>query len=846
MTPVLPFLNRRVRSGDAPNASRVRRSASVPAATRLIGASMSFLPPLPSSARLPGMTVFAAGFALVFASAVYFFAWNWYGLPEAVRFLLTGGSSALCLALSFLAERKGRRNAAALALLGSALLTGIFWVTFGQIFQSGATAWELCLVWAACVVPLFLMRRNASLWNLLVVLLFTASCVRPFPLLLASFRELSLVPPLITAAGCCALALFPPLRRRCPCGLHACLALPLTLLTASATALSVQLILFYPDTNLLLPEAATGPAALALVLAAALRFRHALALSEAALALVVLLNALIVRGFDHLSSPALAFLFTAANILFTFLLALALPRLRQKNSRRPLSPGLCSLAPSILGGFLAALSFIVLLTLTFLDNAVALHSAGLACMAGGIVLWRRRRTHIFLSVLSSALVSGGSLCFHLSLFDYAFPVITASVWAAALFIYLLMNSPIPRFFAVFWALVTSLVLLPQSVSEDVPLYLLFALLLFLPLIAAAFGRFPRRMLRPAALACLCFFPFLPLTMPDPAFKETTERILIALAALNLAILLLRQLFPPVSAPLPRPGKLASVIAAILPVWFFSPLESLFALNLIFAGVTNAPTSAEGQEAPAFDRVLTGMGIVILAASLVLFYYAIDHCFPLETMAMAVMETETHFLNMSLAAGIPGLCLLFLGMLMERRPMQEAPEKPDPRPLPSLLRHGLPFALIAALMTAVACTAIVDRKKLLQTGDEILLSLRPRDPRAFMIGDYMDLTYDIERSSSVEGPLCMPLAVDELGIARPIPDGIKQGDCTGVPAPAVLVDTPSHGVTRLRLPHRYYFEQGLARVYADAAFAVLRCDRNNNCLLKGLADADRRPLLPQRK
>ena len=61
-----------------------------------------------------------------------------------------------------------------------------------------------------------------------------------------------------------------------------------------------------------------------------------------------------------------------------------------------------------------------------------------------------------------------------------------------------------------------------------------------------------------------------------------------------------------------------------------------------------------------------------------------------------------------------------------------------------------------------------------------------------------------------------------------------------------MDASAHGFARLRLPHRFYFEQGLARVYADAAFAVLRCDRNNHCLLQGLADADRRPLHPHRK
>lgn len=806
---------------------------------------MSLLPHFPAPARLPGRTVSAAGFALVFAAAVYFFAWNWYGLPEAVRFILTGGTSALCLTLSFLAERRGRHHAASLALLGTALFTGIFWVTFGQIFQSGATAWELCLVWAASVVPLFLLRRSAALWNVLILLLFTASCMRPFSLLLTRPWDFHLLTPLVTAAAGCALALFPPLRRRSSCGLNAWLALPLTLLTGTATALCVQLILFFPDTPVGLPELAAGPAALVLIAASALRFRHTLALCETALALIVLLNALLLRRFDHLSSAGLALLLTAANTLFTFLLALALPRLRQTLPRSPRSFGLVSLVPSILGGFLAAISFISLITLTFPDNALVLHAAGLACMACGIILRRMRPKNVFLSALSSALILGGAMCFHVSLLDYALPVIMASIWAAALFLYLLMEDPVLRFFSMFWALVTGIVLLPQTVPEGMPLYLLLAFLLFLPLVAASLGRFPRGMLRPAALACLCVLPGLPLSMPHIAFEETTERILITIAALNLGLLLLRLLLQGSNSS--RPGKIALGIAAMLPVWFFSPLESLFALNLILAGSASARSRDAGsKDTPALDRTLTGMGIFLLTASLVLFYYAIDHYFPLETVAMAFFKTGTDFLNMTMAAGIPGFCLILAGIPMERRPRPETPERPETPQVPPLLRHGLPFALVAVLMTAVACTAIVDRKNLLKTGDEILLSLRPRDPRAFMIGDYMDLTYDIERYSTVEGPLCMPLAVDELGIARPIPDRVKQGDCSGVPAPAVLVDASAHGFARLRLPHRFYFEQGLARVYADAAFAVLRCDRNNHCLLQGLADADRRPLHPPRK
>ena len=165
-----------------------------------------------------------------------------------------------------------------------------------------------------------------------------------------------------------------------------------------------------------------------------------------------------------------------------------------------------------------------------------------------------------------------------------------------------------------------------------------------------------------------------------------------------------------------------------------------------------------------------------------------------------------------------------------------------------LRKFLPFALCSALVVAMFTAAVADRKAILRKGREMLLPLIPKDPRIFMLGDYMELTYELEGEKfAEEGPLCLPLAIDEKGIAHPSPDRLPaDADCSKVPAPVVQVERSAFGNMRLRLPHRYYFEQGLARVYADAAFAVLRCDRNNNCLLKGLADADRRPLLPPRK
>lgn len=123
-----------------------------------------------------------------------------------------------------------------------------------------------------------------------------------------------------------------------------------------------------------------------------------------------------------------------------------------------------------------------------------------------------------------------------------------------------------------------------------------------------------------------------------------------------------------------------------------------------------------------------------------------------------------------------------------------------------LRAFLPFALCGALLVVMFTAAVADRKALLREGDEMLLPLIPKDPRMFMLGDYMALSYDLERQLSRNrnaAPCCLPLTVDEKGIAHPSPDGLRRNsDCTDVPLPAVRVDPSPLGGVTLRLPHRY--------------------------------------------
>ena len=769
---------------------------------------------LPAPARLPGLTALAAGTALTLAAALCFFAWNWFRLPEAARFSLAGGAVLLCLILTLAAERKGRVHAASLALLGAALFTGMFWAVFGQVFQSGATVQDLCLAWALCVVPLFALRRTASLWNLLVLLLCAASWKDPGHLL----------PPLLASAACCLLALVPFLRQGR--SLNARLLLPLTLLLTAATAQTGMDILSFADRASSPAASLAAPAFLLAVLVPALRTRHAPALCACALSALVLLNLLLFRLFEDFPATTTALLFAGIDIACTLALACLLPRWLQGSARlRP--PALAALLPAALGGLLSAVSLLALAALLLGDSPAAMLGAGITAMACGMALWRRRGRSVFVSVLASVLTTGGTTGFHVALFDYAPAVMLAGVWTAALLLYLFMDGVVLRFSAEFWALVTSIFTLPGLVPSGMPLFLLCFLLFFLPLGAAALGRFPRDRARPAALACIGALVLISLfPLSHSPLEEKTATVV---ATANLALLILRMLPPRRSPAFPRPAECAAGACALLLTGFFSPLSCLTGLNLLFAALTvGRATTCPAHDC---DRTLLLTGVVLLALSLVIFYYGAQFTFPELTLAM----------------GIPGLCLLLAGTWLERRiPREKAPVRSRRARLP-LLRHALPFALLAVLLTAVACAALADRKALLREGQEILLALRPQDPRAFMLGDFMNLRYEAEGQLLLpgEGPFCLPLEVDEHGVARPSPDGaVKHGDCDDLPFPALPVEASPAGFSRLALPHRYYFEQGLAPLYARAAFAVLRCDGNRRCLLSGLADQDRRPLLPE--
>ena len=156
-----------------------------------------------------------------------------------------------------------------------------------------------------------------------------------------------------------------------------------------------------------------------------------------------------------------------------------------------------------------------------------------------------------------------------------------------------------------------------------------------------------------------------------------------------------------------------------------------------------------------------------------------------------------------------------------------------------VRIALVLAGFGAILL-VGNATIFAKQEILREGRLILLELRPRDPRSLIQGDYMVLRY---------GPQAFPPLADTLP-----PHGrvILKLDADGVATFARLDDGAPLGAHEVRLRYKsrlggrrlrygaesFFFQEGDARLYADARYGALRVDPAGKSVLVGLADEDR--------
>ena len=143
-----------------------------------------------------------------------------------------------------------------------------------------------------------------------------------------------------------------------------------------------------------------------------------------------------------------------------------------------------------------------------------------------------------------------------------------------------------------------------------------------------------------------------------------------------------------------------------------------------------------------------------------------------------------------------------------------------------------FLVGAAVALMAVNWQIVKNENLRRTGTEVLLPLRPVDPRSLMQGDYMVLQYAILPDKALDvGTVILVLDQNHMAKFQRLDDG----------APLQLNEqrlrykkAPKTGRVRFGI-ESFFFQEGDQDLYAGARFAIVRINAEGEAFLTGLAD-----------
>jgi len=728
---------------------------------------------------------------------------------------------------------RGNHNFTATAHLAglAGVAVGALLALIGQIYQTGADAWQLFLAWAILLIPWLLTQHTVFLGLLFAVVLNTALGLylgvhdggiwRSFggwagPALLAALLNAFLL-----------------------AGWERCIAYfgddwrigPRILATAIAAWLVVAAFTGIESRSGPIGLSVIGWAALVVMYLAYTRLRHDLAIvSLAALAAFVLLVL-----------PLLYWVGSEAGLLLVVLVLLAAMAVGLRKLGQLLRARAVKSDPWYVSAFrlvamgITAVLLIVFLLLTLDFDVEFLWVPGLALCFIGIAAWRWGGSDVLrelgLTAMTAGLLLSGGSFFALHEDGSGVAVYALLVLGAAL--YALAGNAAFRFIAAFFVLGMATVMTwPHGSWEDalfdagralgeapLPAYLRmwwFSLGGALVLLLGR-GEHTGRRWRPLgwALVFLAQITVWQTPAPQPAyiaqawqFDPSVVVIWLACAALPVAALaavVWRKPMLPMAIRIGAPLALAIAAAG----WMGAPGVSLALLWLIIGFAMS-------------HRSLMGFGVLALLAYLAHFYYLLD----------------SSLLHKSFVLGATGAWLLASAWVLKRSqgarrdalagvvsaagagardvghaadgavsPASRATAIPASGKASALWRRG---GLAAGLLIilAVANAGIYEREQILAHGRRVVLELAPVDPRSLMQGDYMRLNFDVANKvqtmlARASDPLLQDIERQGGGllVLRPDAQGVHQLVAVRAAregplqiAPVVRQDEPGQGDT----------------------------------------------------
>jgi len=163
---------------------------------------------------------------------------------------------------------------------------------------------------------------------------------------------------------------------------------------------------------------------------------------------------------------------------------------------------------------------------------------------------------------------------------------------------------------------------------------------------------------------------------------------------------------------------------------------------------------------------------------------------------------------------------------------------------SILRHGL-IALGGLAIAGLFGSQIKALENIKDTGQTVLLDLRPADPRALMMGDYMALRYAEERNNQIpskpelapSGQFIMKLDENNVGTFARVANGeaLAEGEF-------MLNYVRQRRDVSFGAP-RYYFQNGTAETYEAGEYGIFKVSPSGRAILVGLADENFKRIEP---
>jgi uncharacterized membrane protein len=108
------------------------------------------------------------GVSLILAGIVYFFAFNWAKITPMTKLGSIQLSILGCLVATYGYGLK--RLSGKILLLSACVLVGVFLAVFGQIYQTGADAYNLFMMWSLLIVGWVVISEFAALWAVWLVI----------------------------------------------------------------------------------------------------------------------------------------------------------------------------------------------------------------------------------------------------------------------------------------------------------------------------------------------------------------------------------------------------------------------------------------------------------------------------------------------------------------------------------------------------------------------------------------------------------------------------------------------------------------------------------------------------